>query len=111
MVKHFAISQAKIVVNAYGNFNQHYKSNMRLFEAIGLGAFLISEEGNYPYGFEPGVDFYTYRDSAELIEQIERVLADWPAHAEIAARTRKKIMAIYSKERQWRDFQNFVSEL
>lgn len=106
-----AISQARIVVNAYTNDNKDFKSNMRLFEATGLGAFLISEEGNYPDGFEPGVDFYTYRDSDEMIAQIERVLADWPAHAEIAARTRKKITAIYSKERQWRDFQNFVGAL
>ena len=105
------ISKARIVVNAYTNDNSEYKSNMRLFEAIGLGAFLISEEGNYPEGFEPGVDFYTYRSSSELITQIERVLSDWPTHAEMAANTRKKISQLYSKERQWQDFLSFVEEL
>jgi hypothetical protein len=105
------IAQSKIAVNAYTNDNVDYKSNMRLFEAIGLGAFVISEAGNYPKGLEPGVDFYTYRDSAEMIAQIERVLTDWPTHAEIAARTCRKITALYSKERQWTDFQTFVKGL
>lgn len=106
-----AVAQSRIVVNAYTNDNRDYKSNMRLFEAIGLGAFLISEEGAYPDGFEPGVDFYTYRTANELIEQIERVLSDWPTHAQIAVRTREKIKGLYTKERQWRDFQAFVGTL
>ncbi len=106
-----AVAQAKIVVNAYGDYNQNFKSNMRLFEAIGLGAFLISEEGVYPDGFEPGVDFYTYKDSKELIEQIERVLADWPTHAEMARRSQQKICQLFSKRRQWDDFQEFASSL
>ena len=106
-----AVAEARIIVNAYTDYNDDFKSNMRLFESIGLGAFLISEAGNYPDGFEPGVDFYTYKNSEELIAQIERVLADWPAHAEIAKRTQQKIGALYSKKRQWDDFQRFVSSL
>ncbi len=106
-----AVAQAKIVVNAYTDENRDFKSNMRLFEAIGLGAFLISEEGVYPDGFEPGVDFYTYKDSKGLMEQIERVLADWPTHADIARRSQQKICKLFSKKRQWNDFQEFVSSL
>jgi hypothetical protein len=106
-----AISQARIVVNAYTDDNLEFKSNMRLFEAIGLGAFLISEAGTYPDGFEPGIDFYTYRSSEELVDQIERVLGDWPAHAQMAAATQRKISRLYGKERQWRDFSNFVETL
>ncbi len=106
-----AIAQSRIVVNAYTDNNHSFKSNMRLFEATGLGAFLISEVGTYPDGFTPGVDFYTYRDSAELIAQIERVLGDWPAHAEMAAATRRKISRLYSKERQWRSFLDFAESL
>jgi len=106
-----AIGQSKIVVNGFTDFNAGFKSNMRLFEAIGLGAFLISEEGIYPEGFEPGVDFYTYSDPEDLICQIERALDDWPAHAEMANRTRQKIAGLYSKQRQWHDFQQFIASL
>ena len=106
-----AISRSRIVVNRYADYNQDFKSNMRLFEAIGLGAFLISEEGNYPDGFEPGIDFYTYGSIPELIAQIERVLADWPRHSETARRSQRKISALYNKERQWNEFQDFVTSL
>ena len=106
-----AISRSRIVVNGYSDNNHEFKSNMRLFEVIGLGAFLISEEGNYPDGFEPGVDFYTYRSIPELIAQIERVLADWPKHCEIARRSQRKIAALYSKQRQWNEFQKFITSL
>lgn len=106
-----SIAQSKIVINAYTDDNQDYKSNMRLFEAIGLGAFLISEEGNYPDGFEPGVDFYTYRSTEGLFKQVERVLSDWPTHAEMARRTQSKITELYSKERQWDEFHSFILSL
>jgi len=106
-----AIESTKIVINAYTDNNIDFKSNMRLFEAIGLGAFLISEAGQYPDGFEPGVDFYTYKSPDELFTQIEKVLSDWPLHAEMARVTQRKITALYSKERQWCDFKNFVATL
>jgi len=106
-----AIGRAKIVVNGFTDFNGGYKSNMRLFEAIGLGAFLITEEGIYPDGFEPGVDFYTYSNPDNLIDQIKRVLEDWPSHAAMASRTRQKIANLYSKHRQWHEFQQFIGSL
>jgi spore maturation protein CgeB len=106
-----SITNARIVVNAYTDDNKDYKSNMRLYEATGLGAFLISEEGTYPDGFAPGFDFYTYRNSGDLIEQIHRVLDDWPAHEIIAKRTQHKVTQLYSKKRQWQDFLNFIESL
>jgi hypothetical protein len=106
-----AIGRSKIVINSFGDFNTAYKSNMRLFEAIGHGAFLISEEGCYPPGFEPGVDFYTFTDFGSLKEKIEYVLANWPEHEAIAQRTREKIGRLYSKEAQWQQFQACIRAL
>jgi hypothetical protein len=106
-----AIGQARIVVNAYTDNNQDFKSNMRLFEATGLGAFLVSEDGVYPDGCEPGVDFYTYKNVDGLISQIERVLTDWTTHAEIARRTQNKFTLFFNKERQWNEFKSFISIL
>lgn len=106
-----AIGSSKIVVNGFTDFNFGFKSNMRLFEAIGLGALLISEYGVYPNGFEPGVDFYTYKNTIQLKEQIGRVLGDWSMHAEMARRARSKISDLYSKQRQWCHFQNFIASI
>lgn len=106
-----AISHSKIVINAYTDNNHAFKSNMRLFEGVGLGAFLITEEGNYPEGFEPGLDFYTYKNESDLLQKIEMALLDWPRYAEIADRTKRKISGMYTKEKQWNDFKNFVASL
>lgn len=105
------ISSSKIVINGYGDNNQEYKSNMRLFESIGLGAFLISEQGNYPEGFEQGTDFYTYTDYKSLELKIEKVLSDWPYHQSIAQKTQHKIANLYSKKKQWTLFQDYISKL
>jgi spore maturation protein CgeB len=104
------IGKSKIVINAYTDFNKDFKSNMRLYEAIGCGAFLISEEGNYPEGFTPGVDFYTYTDTKSLFTQIEKVLSDYSTHSKIAENTRLKITNLYSKEKQWERFKEHVSQ-
>jgi hypothetical protein len=105
------ISDSKIVVNAYTNDNKDFKSNMRVFEALGNGAFLISERGNYPDGLEPDIDFYTYEGFDELKEKIGIVLGDWQRHAEIAKRTSEKARAYFSKEKQWQRFQEIVASL
>ena len=60
---------AKFTLNGYGNFNQEFKSNMRLFEAIGCGSLLISEAGNYPDGFEEGKHYISYKDRFDLVDK------------------------------------------
>jgi hypothetical protein len=105
------ISKSKVIVNAYTNDNMDFKSNMRVFEAIGHGAFLISERGNYPEGLEPDIDFYTYEGFDELKEKIEFVLLNWDEHQKKALNAAEKIRFIFSKENQWKRFQEIVAEL
>jgi hypothetical protein len=105
------ISRSKIVVNAYTDNNQDYKSNMRVFEAIGHGALLISERGNYPEGLIPDEDFITYSDYNELESVIEKVLMNWDDYKEFAERASKKIHTLFSKENQWKKFQEIVGAL
>ena len=105
------IANSKIVVNAYGDFNNEFKSNMRVFESIGHGAFLISEKGNYPKGLTPDVDFYTYENFEELTEKIDYVLSNWEAHSKLALKTARKVRSFFSKEKQWQRFQEIVASV
>ena len=102
------ILRSKIVVNAYTDNNKDFKSNMRVFEAIGHGAFLISERGNYPDGLEPDIDFYTYEGFDELKYKIELVLADWAKHQIMAQAAAAKARIHFSKEKQWLRFQEIL---
>jgi hypothetical protein len=105
------ISQSKIVVNAFGNFNVHYKENMRNYESTGCGAFLISEDGIYPEHFLPNKDFYTYKTINELFAKIEQVLLLPDKGFEIAKQSREKLMKIYSKNVQWKSFVEAINDL
>jgi spore maturation protein CgeB len=105
------LRSSKVVINAYGNFNTEFKSNMRVFEAMGNGALLISEMGNYPAGLIPDEDFLTYASFRELIEKLEKSLENWNVYQDLAARSAKKIHKIFSKQNQWEQFQNIVNSL
>ena len=66
---------AKIVVNRHGEVAENNASNMRLFEATGVGSLLITDEkDNLEEFFEVGKEVETYGDSDELVAKI-RVLS------------------------------------
>lgn len=104
------IKNTKIVINKCTDHNSSFKSNMRIFEAIGNGALLISEEGNYPEGLTPGKDFLTYKSTDELYHIIERVLSDWEKWANFAQKAKKRVLNNFTKEKQWWVFSNNILE-
>jgi hypothetical protein len=105
------IARSKIVINAFTNYNGLFKDNMRNYETIGGGALLIGDDGIYPEHFIPNVDFLTYKSKEELFDKIESVLALPDQGLEMAQRTRKKLKSIYSKENQWKKFQENINAL
>ncbi|RTE86830.1 MULTISPECIES: glycosyltransferase [Gammaproteobacteria] len=108
---HSKLSRAKVVVNTYGDFNQLYKSNARLFEAIGHGAILISERGNYPEGFIEGEDYLAYDDEHELNEKLDHVLANWSSYQSMRTKAQTKIASLYSNTSYFLKFKAFATTL
>ncbi len=103
------IGRSKIVVNAFGNFNGLFLDNMRNYEAIGCGALLISQDGIYPEHFNQATDFLTFRNSQELFEKIDQVLASPDQGRDMAIRAFNKLKTCYSKEVQWNSFVSSVN--
>jgi hypothetical protein len=76
---------AGIVVNHHGDVFQ-FADNCRLYEATGVGAFLLTEaHSNLAELFEPGVEVGTYRDDDDCLETIARYLDDETGRRTIAA--------------------------
>jgi hypothetical protein len=98
------IGQSKIVLNGAIDIAGRDRGNMRCFEAMGCGALLVSDAGNYPEGMQSGVTIATYASPAEAAGVVARCLDDWPRHASIAAQGRAGLAARYGKSRQWQDF-------
>lgn len=69
-------SDAKICVNRHIETAENYANNMRLYEATGMGAMIITEKReNLSDLFEPGKEVETYETKEELLEKIHYYLA------------------------------------
>ena len=45
---------SKIVFNCHSDISKQYKGNMRVCETLGMGSFMLSDEGVYPRYLTPG---------------------------------------------------------
>ena len=99
-----ALSQAKIVLNGAIDMAGSDRGNMRCFESMGCGCALLSDEGNYPEGMEPGVTMASYSDSADALARLRELLDEPSAVRSLAAAGRQMITQRYSKQRQWERF-------
>ena len=67
------LSGFKICLNAHGP--SAYASNMRLYEATGVGTCLLTDwKDNLPELFEPDVEVATYRSTEECVEKARYLL-------------------------------------
>lgn len=68
-------TRSKIVINRHGEVAEGYSNNMRMFEATGCGALLITENSkNIQNYFEPGKECIVYDNATDLIEKIRYYL-------------------------------------
>lgn len=99
-----SIQRSKIVINKCTDNNLSYKSNMRVFEAIGNGALLLTERGQYPPLLEAGKDYLGYSSIDELIQLLDKVLSDWGKWEIFAKEAQERLISNFSKEYQWHTF-------
>lgn len=95
-----ALRSARIAFNAESDLNKGEAGNMRLFEATGLGTFLLTEDQpNVRNYFTPGAEVETFRSNGELLEKIVYYLKADAEREAIAARGRERCTRDYSMER------------
>ncbi|UPJ70907.1 glycosyltransferase [Bradyrhizobium sp. 187] len=105
------IGRSKIVLNGAIDMAGQDRGNMRCFEAMGCGALLVSDAGNYPEGMIAEDTMLAYRNEKSCLEQIERAISDWSAVRQIAMNGRIRVDEIHTKARQWSLFQAIVASL
>lgn len=105
------IGKSKIVLNGAIDMAGRDRGNMRCFEAMGCGALLISDAGHYPEGMAANETIVTYETSGDCLDQIRQRLADWTNAKKIADNGRRRIVDLYTKERQWISFKAIVAGL
>jgi spore maturation protein CgeB len=69
------LRSSRIVLNQHGEVDLPYANNMRLFEATGVGAFVLTDaKTNLGDLFEPNREVATYRDAEDCIDRIRHFL-------------------------------------
>ncbi|MCG2779447.1 MAG: glycosyltransferase [Weeksellaceae bacterium] len=107
------ISRAKIVFNISAEHEKFgdFKFNMRIFETLGVGGFMISDEGKYPPHLEGGKDFVTYENVNDLKAKISHYLTHENEREKIGKCGKNTVEKFYSKENQWENFKNIITQL
>ena len=87
------LAGARIVLNAHAPWADGYANNMRLFEATGMGACLVTENApNITDYFEPGLEAAVYEDAEDCIETIRRLLNNESERRAMASAGRKRTL-------------------
>lgn len=104
-----AIGSAKIVINGAIDMAGGDRGNMRVWEALGCGALMLSDEGLYPDGLNAGEHFITYASSTDAVAKVRALIRDPVRAKEIARNGHALISTRYSKQAQWDRFKELVA--
>lgn len=109
MYRHMA--RAAIVVNRHGDIARGYANNMRLFEATGVGAAVLTEAApNLNEMFEPEAEMATYASGEELVAKVERLLDDDAARVALAAAGQRRTLADHTYAERMRELAGMLEE-
>lgn len=104
-----ALGQAKIVVNGEIDMMGTDRGNMRIWEALGCGAAMLTDEGRYDDAMKPGEHFVTYSGVEDMLEKAKALLEEPAWRAKVARAGHTMIATQFSKAKQWEAFLNLAS--
>jgi hypothetical protein len=105
------LAQSKVVLNRHIGFAGTDTSNLRLFEATGMGACLLTDrQQNLSELFEPDVEVATYDGIEECVEKANWLLANDEQRAAIAAAGQRRTLQDHSFERRVRTMAELVAD-
>jgi spore maturation protein CgeB len=95
------LAASRIVVNRHIDVAEGRANNLRMFEATGMGACLVTEAApNLADLFEPGVEVVTYTSPEDCAAQVLALLQDPVRLAAVAERGRRRTLADHSYARR-----------
>jgi spore maturation protein CgeB len=89
------LRRSRVTLNRHIDMAQDWANNMRLYEATGMGAMLLTDaKRNLADIFQPGSEVATYTSNEDCVTKINTYLADEPARTAIAAAGQKQAMEV-----------------
>lgn len=104
--------RSKITINRHGEIAGDYANNMRLYEATGCGACLVTNFAkNMPRIFRPMDECVTYRDTVDLSRQLWILYHDDGYRKEVAAAGQKRCLAEHTYAHRAKEFLDVLEKL
>jgi hypothetical protein len=104
-----ALSRSKMVINGAVDMAGIDRGNMRIWEALGCGAAMVSDIGRYPAGLKSGRDFLSYGSSEEAVAQLRTLYSDPEKRLALGRMGNETIRGHFPKASQWRRFVEIAS--
>jgi len=106
------LRRSRITLNSHIDIAGREAGNMRLFEATGVGAFLLTDfKDNLHELFEPGSEVAVWRSIDDCLTSIDRYLADAGARARIAAAGQARTMTQHTYGHRARELLRLIEAL
>jgi spore maturation protein CgeB len=87
-------AESQVVVNRHIKAARGFANNLRLFEATGMGAALVTEAApNLPELFSPDHEVATYGCGSDLVETVRSLLVDDRRRLELASAGHERVLA------------------
>ena len=89
----------RVALNTHIDISTHSASNMRLFEATGVGTCLLTDsKENLRELFEPDAEVVAYRDAEECVEKVRYLLGHESLRRDIAAAGQRRTLREHTFE-------------
>jgi spore maturation protein CgeB len=106
----FVLRRSQLTLNKHIDVSENYANNMRLFEATGMGACLITDwKENLADLFEPGKEVLTYRSNEECLDLIRYYAGHAAARETIGAAGQARCHREHTYERRMNDLVNVLT--
>jgi spore maturation protein CgeB len=106
------LARSKLVVNRHIGIAEGYANNLRLFEATGMGAALVTESApNLGRLFEPAEEVVTYESGSDCAEQVVSLLSDEPTRVRIASAGQRRTLSEHTYAARVADLIELVGQV
>lgn len=102
------LGRTQIVMNGAIDMSGEDRGNMRCWEALGVGALLLTDRGNYPDGMVDGETMVTYEGVEDAKAKLLTLLKDPERTERISRAGQMMVRERYSKAAQFRAFQRLI---
>ena len=103
--------KSRIVLNIHSDMSSKVKGNMRVFETLANGSFLLTDVGKYPEGLVPEKHFVTYKNSRDAIDKIKYYVKNELEREEIALQGNAALVGLFSPQESARDLLSIFEDI